>query len=175
MVLLDLKVDSDSIRSHRESPELVQIVRAASQEYRLEARTASQIILIVKPSNFFRLFIQLLKLFLCKHLLRIFFVPFLLFLHFFFVENEVIPQSLEFIIESHLDCFSFLLEILSLVLNLPFPFFECSNLSINNSLPVLIKFLGSLQKRILFFFFELDYLVFNLGIVNSCSKLFKSE
>ena len=32
MVLLDLKVDSDSIRSHRESPELVQIVRAASQE-----------------------------------------------------------------------------------------------------------------------------------------------
>ena len=57
MVFLDLKVDSDSIRSHRESPELVQIVRAASQEYRLKTRTASQIILIVKPSNVFRQFI----------------------------------------------------------------------------------------------------------------------
>jgi hypothetical protein len=175
MVLLDLKVDSNSIRSHRESPELVQIVRAASQEYRLEARTASQIILIVKPSNFYRLFIQLLKLFLCKHLLRILFVSFLLFLHFFFVKNEVFVQSLEYIIESHLDCFSFLLENLSLELNLPFSFFEFSNLSIKNSLPIFKKTFGSLQKCILFFLFLLDYLVFNLGIVNSCSKLFKRE
>ena len=84
-------------------------------------------------------------------------------------------QSLEFIIESHLDCISFLFENLSLELNLLFPFFECSNLSFNYGLPVLKKTLGSLRKRILFFLFQPDCLVFNLGIVNSCSKLFERE
>ena len=154
-VFLDLKVNAYPIRSHRESPQLVQVIRVADQKCRLKTCTTPLIIVVIEPV--YRLDV-------------IFYVSSFLLLHFFWIVYELLMQRRQFIIENILDCFYFCFvdfpQLTKLLVNSP----KSLNSSSCDSLTILIVLFSSLEKFFLFFLVKPPYLVCNLGIMESGSK-----